>query len=137
MAITYTWEVLSLKTKTEGDNQNAVVQTYWKKTGTDEHGHTASFDGATPFTSVNVPPGEFVPFENLTESTVLSWIQSSIDEIYEAHINKIIQEKLDEQHISQPGLPWDPTKGLPATAPQVQNTTTKPGDPGYNPYPGS
>ena len=28
MAITYTWEVSSLKTKAEGDNADAVIQTY-------------------------------------------------------------------------------------------------------------
>ena len=134
MAITYTWEITSLKTKTEGDNVNAVIQTYWKKTGTDEHGHSGTFDGATPFSAANVPPEEFIPFEELTEEIVLSWIKAVVVGEYEDHVNRRIQAKIDEQHISQPGLPWAPEKGI-IPEPQVQNITSKPGDPGYNPPP--
>ena len=57
MAITYTWKVTSLKTKNEGSNQNAVVQTYWQKIGTDENGNEAVFSGATPFTTTTMPEG--------------------------------------------------------------------------------
>jgi len=113
MPITYTWEVTSIKTTTEGSNDNAVIQTYWKKTGTDENGKTGTFDGATPLTSLNVPEGEFIPFEQLTEEIVLSWIQGQIDEFYEEHINRQIKKKIDAFYVTQPGLPWDPTKGLP------------------------
>jgi hypothetical protein len=113
MSMTYTWEITSLKTKTEGSNTSAVIQTYWKKTGTDENGRSGIFDGATPLTSANVPEGEFIPFEELTEEIVLGWIQSQIDEFYENHINAQIQKQIDKFYVTQPGLPWDPTKGLP------------------------
>ncbi len=137
MAITYTWEVKALKTKTEGDNENAVVQTYWKKIGTDEHGHTGEFEGATPFTSAGVAPGQFIPYEELTEEIVLGWIQSVVTGEYERHVNSKIQKKIDEQHIAQPGLPWDPTKGLPVSPTAVQNATALPGSPDYDPPPRS
>ena len=39
MAITYTWSVTGIKVATQNSNTNAVVQTYWKKIGTDEHGN--------------------------------------------------------------------------------------------------
>ena len=60
MSMTYTWEITSLKTQSQtnilGDTlENAVVQTYWKKTGTDADGNTGSFSGATPFTAANTP----------------------------------------------------------------------------------
>lgn len=134
MAITYTWEITSLKTKTDGVNENAVVQTYWRKTGTDEHGHTGTFEGATPFSAANVPPEEFIPFEQLTEETVLNWIKSVVVGDYEQHVNRRIQAKIDEHHVSQPGLPWAPEKGLPAV-PAILNVTSNPGEPGYNPPP--
>ena len=135
MAITYTWEVTSLKTKTEGENVNTVIQTYWKKTGTDEHGHTGTFDGATPFSAANVSSEDFIPFEQLTEEIVLNWIKAVVVGEYEAHVNAQIQKKIDEQHVSQPELPWAPGKGtVPAP---VISTTTRPGDPGYNPPPNS
>jgi hypothetical protein len=119
MSVTYTWKITGLRTKTEGDNVDAVVQTHWKKTGTDEHGHTATFIGATPFTSANVPEGEFVAFANLTEETVLGWIQSAInaDPSYAAHIDERIQKKLDYYHVSEPVLPWN---NEPSVAPEPE-----------------
>jgi hypothetical protein len=109
MSVTYTWLITGLRTKTEGNNLDAVVQTHWKKIGTDEHGHTASFIGATPFTSVDVPSGEFVAFADLTEETVLGWIQAAInsDPTYRAHIDERIQKKLDYYHVTEPSLPWN------------------------------
>lgn len=110
MAITYTWAVTSVKTKTEGDNVDAVVQTYWTKTGTDEDGNTGVFSGATPFTSVNVPDGEFVAFADLTEATVLGWIQGVFvdNEAYENHVNEQIAKQIDAKKnpIEEKSLPW-------------------------------
>ena len=111
MAITYTWKVTSLKTKNEGSNENAVVQTYWQKIGTDEHGNTGTFSGATPFTSTTMPEGNaFVPFEELTEEVVLEWIKDVVTGSYEAHVNGKIQEQID-QHVNpvaEAQMPWAP-----------------------------
>lgn len=110
MAITYTWKVTSLKTKTEGQNTDAVVQTYWTKTGTDDNGNTGVFSGATPFTSVNVPEGQFVPFSELTEETVLNWIKAVVVGQYEEHVNGVIAKQIDEKInvVSEKALPWAP-----------------------------
>lgn len=120
MAITYTWKVTSLKTKTEGANQNAVVQTYWQKIGTDELGNEAVFSGATPFTSTTMPAGNvFVPFEELTEEVVLEWIKDVVVGSYEAHVNGKIQEQID-QHInpvSESQMPWAPASNTSPTMP--------------------
>lgn len=113
MAITYTWKVTSLKVKDEGENTNAVVQTYWTKTGTDEDGNTGIFSGATPFTSVNVPSGEFVPFDQLSEETVLDWIQSIVVGQYEEHVNGVIAKQIDQKVnvVKEVDLPWAPPSG--------------------------
>ena len=70
MSITYTWTVTGLKTTTVGNLTNAIVQTYWKKIGTDEQGNTGEFIGATPF-NVNPEQPGFVPFNQLTEEIVV------------------------------------------------------------------
>lgn len=119
MAITYTWKVTSLKTKTEGQNVNAVVQTYWTKTGTDENGNTGVFSGATPFTTTTMPEGStFVPFEELNEETVLGWIQGIVVGSYEEHVNGVIAKQIDEKVnvVSEVKLPWAPE---PYTAPDA------------------
>lgn len=106
MAITYTWEVDSLKTKKEGDNVDAVVQTYWKKTGTDGDGNVGSFSGATPFTSADADP--FVAFADLTEADVLGWIQGVVVDDYEVHVNGVIQKQIDAlvTPVEEKDLPW-------------------------------
>ena len=92
--ITYTWELTSLKRKNSSDMNNIIIQTYWKKIGTDENGNTAHFAGATPFDISTVDPDNFVPYEDLTEEIILGWIQSAVG--YEDHINERIEKQLEE-----------------------------------------
>lgn len=109
MAITYTWTVTSLKVKDEGLNKNAVVQTYWKKVGTDENGNTGEFIGATPFTSSTMPAGDtFVPFEELTEEIVIGWIKDVVVGDYEKHVNEKIANQIDQKVnlVQEKALPW-------------------------------
>jgi hypothetical protein len=120
MAITYTWKVTSLKTKTEGANQDAVVQTYWDKIGTDEAGNTGTFSGATPFTSTTMTNGStFVPFSELTEAIVLTWIKAVVIGGYEEHVNAQIQKQIDQKlsPVSEADMPWAPPKETPPTIP--------------------
>lgn len=113
MAVTYTWAVTGLKTRNETNADgvvlnNAVVQTYWKKTGTDENGNEGTFSGATPFTAADVPEGEFVAFESLTEETVLGWIQAVVVDSYEEHVNAQIQKQIDLaiNPVVESDMPW-------------------------------
>lgn len=124
MAITYTWKVTGVKTKNQVNEegatlQDAVVQTYWQKIGTDENGNEGSFSGATPFTAANVPQGSFVPFASLTEATVLGWIQSVVTGSYEEHVNSKIAQQIEEKvsAVSEPSLPWA-TEPTPETPPE-------------------
>ena len=115
MAITYTWEITSLKTKNEtiGDGvvlPNAVCQTYWRKIGTDEDGNEGTFSGATPFSAENLTADDFAAFDTLTESVVLGWIQALVVGGYEEHVNSQIQKQIDEQvtPITESAMPWAP-----------------------------
>jgi len=117
--VTFRWEVTGMKVSDEGENTNAVVQTYWRKIGTDENGNEGTFDGATPFTSANVPSGEFVPYEDLTEEMVLSWIQPVAEEpMYRKHINEMIAKKIGEKmNIKRTvdRMPWQDPNVTPVT----------------------
>lgn len=116
MAFTYTWTVTSLKVKDEinaaGDTlTNAVVQTYWKVTGTDANGNTGEFSGATPFSAANVPAGSFKSFADLVEADVIGWIQNVVnnDASYKAHIDGQIQKMIDVNTVVEKTaneLPW-------------------------------
>lgn len=111
MALTLSWEVTGVKTNnqvnTDGDTlSDAVVQTFWKCTGTDEDGNTGSFAGATPFSAVDVPAGSFVAFADLTEATVLGWIQAVVVGEYLEHVKGQIQKQIDNATVQEPDLPW-------------------------------
>lgn len=127
MSMTYTWKVTGLKTKDEGSNASAVVQTYWEKIGTDSNGNVGKFSGATPFTSANVPSGSFVPFEELTEEIVLGWIKAEVVGSYEQHVNEQIQKQIDAaaNPVVEATLPWAaPVVNTPNVAPTATTTTT-------------
>ena len=108
----YTWKLTSLKRKDSSGIKNIIVQTYWKKTGTDENGNEGSFSGATPFDLSSVDPTNFTSYEDLTEEMVLGWIQSVVVGDYERHVNEKIAEQI-EATVSPVvsvtgGFPWQP-----------------------------
>ena len=109
MAITYTWKVTNLKVKDEESNNDSIVQVQWQKIGTDTDGNIGTFNGSTPFSSLNISEGQlFVPFEKLTEDIILGWIQSTVNSEYDKHINTIIGEQIDikTNSITDKELPW-------------------------------
>ena len=109
MAVTYTWAVTGMKVTNVGSATNYVVQTYWTKTGTDENGNSGVFSGATPFTPSSDQSG-FVPFDQLTQAIVLSWIKPLVIDGYEDHVNGIIAKQIADKAspVSETSLPWAP-----------------------------
>lgn len=93
----YTWEITGLKRKDSSDLKNIIVQTYWKKIGTDDDGITGEFNGATPFDTSEVDPTNFTSYENLTEEMVLEWIKSVVVGSYEDHVNGQIKKQIEEK----------------------------------------
>jgi len=104
----YTWKVTGLKAIDLPNEPNAVIQTYWTKTGTDEEGNEGMFPGATPFPSSSIDPENFIPFDQLTEEIVLGWIQAVVVGNYELHVNTQIQKQIDSKKIKDEPLPWGP-----------------------------
>jgi hypothetical protein len=117
---TWAWEVTSLKRKDQVNAEGAtltgaVCQTYWKVTGTDGNGNTGEFSGATPFTAQNTPAGSFVAFDDLTEDTVLGWIQAVVngDQGYADHISERVGSQIDEETVEDASMPWAPEDVTP------------------------
>ena len=120
MAITYTWEVTGIKTTSLGSISDVIVQTYWKKIGTDENGNEGTFSGATPFTADPTDnSGPFIPFADLTEENVLDWIKSVVIGHYEQHVNEQIKKQIDDKinPIVDATLPWAPVVDSANTTP--------------------
>ena len=57
----------------------------------------------------------FIPFEQLTEADVLTWIQAVVVDHYEQHVNEKIQEQIDASlnPVVDATLPWAPAANTP------------------------
>lgn len=111
MALTYSWELTSLKKTNTANISNVIVGTQWKLTGTDDAGDSGSFNGATPFKAEDVDLDSFVEYDTLTANTVLSWIQSVVVGGYKDHIDEQIQKQIDVkknpiEEVSGNTFPW-------------------------------
>lgn len=120
MTITYTWKIDDLKVvDPDPSTPDAIVHATWTKTGTDENGLTGQFLGATPINTDDIDPATFVPFEDLTEELVLSWVQAEIlkHPEYTNHINTKIQEQINRKalNITDKRAPWLPPRHDPIT----------------------
>jgi hypothetical protein len=126
MAITYTWSVTGIKVATQNSNTNAVVQTYWKKIGTDEAGNTGEFVGGTPLSAANVTPEDFISYDSLTEDTVLTWIKAAVAGAHEEHANQKIFEQIEKKKsdasVHQVKMPWSDFDPYDATPNPNPNT---------------
>jgi hypothetical protein len=107
---TWTWTINSMYTLPNVPNQpNYVVNVIWTLTGTDGT-QTASIDGNTQF-AVEATQPNFVPYNQLTQATVIGWIQESLGAQgianYEANVQGQINslENPPVSPSSQP-LPW-------------------------------
>jgi hypothetical protein len=107
MAITYTWAVTGMKVTRVGTETDYVVQTFWTKTGTDENGNTGVFSGATPL-DPNPDQPDFIPYNQLTQEIVISWIQPVVVGSYEEHVNGVIAEQIASKidPVTDEPLPW-------------------------------
>ena len=117
--ITYTWKLTSLKKRNSGNLEGVIFQTFWKKIGTDANGNVGEFSGATPFDPAQVDPNNFISWDQLTEETVLGWIQEVVTGSYEQHVNEQIQRQLDEkanahEEVADGKFPWNPASETPA-----------------------
>lgn len=111
----YTWKLTKLKRATTAEIENAVVQTYWELTGTDEDGDTGVFTGATPVDINTVDPDNFIPYEQLTEQDVLSWVQAVVVGGYKEHVEEQILKQIQAK---KSVLAEDSEKDFPWTIPE-------------------
>jgi len=83
---------------------NYVVNALWKVTGVDGE-YTANIDGNTQFTSQQGP--DFIPYDQLTEATVIGWISpeqiASAQACVQGQIDSLITPPVSPQNTP---LPW-------------------------------
>jgi hypothetical protein len=116
MTITYVWAVTKMDAINTSTLQDAVIQTFWEKTGTDENGNVGVFIGSTPFDAPLDNAGAFIPYDQLTEAIVLGWIQAVVVGNYEIHVDEQIANQIAQKAVINPPLPWAIPLATPVTS---------------------
>ena len=101
---TYTWTIANLERNTA---DGGVVVAHYRVDAVDGE-YTAGAYGTQGFTPDASADG-FIAFENLTEETVISWVQEAIGGAEKvAEIEAALQAKIDEDKNPTvvAGLPW-------------------------------
>ncbi len=108
MTITYSMKIDSLDCVPSLDGlSNVVTRAIWTMTGTD--GALSDFTSAS--TEFPLPSAEhpFVSFDELTEATVISWVEEHTDAGYLESRRSVIAELIAQQAapiVITPALPW-------------------------------
>lgn len=109
MAITYTWKVTGIKKGDVSTLSDVILNVRWEKKGVDEDGNEGKFSGATPFSAPH--SAAFVPYNELTEEMVLTWVKAVVVGSYEEHVHAQIQKQINLAKrpivdVSDAELPW-------------------------------
>lgn len=102
MAATYTWIIETM----ERDVATGGVKTaHWRCNAVDGEHATAAY-GTVGFTFDPDAP-DFVPYENLTQDQVLTWVWGS-EEVDKDGLEAALASKLDQMinPVTAAGLPW-------------------------------
>ena len=104
MATTFTTRITAMYTLQQPD-PNYVVNALWEVTGVDGD-NTASIGGNTQFNSAD-QVGAFVPYDQLTEATVIGWIPAeaiaSAQACVQGQIDSMINPPVSPENTP---LPW-------------------------------
>jgi hypothetical protein len=104
MTITYTTTINALYT-VQAPNPNYVVNVIWTESGTDGT-NTASIGGNTMLT-VEASDPNFVPYDQLTQATVIGWIPADQIASAQANINGQIESIINPPvSPANTPLPW-------------------------------
>ena len=89
----FNWTILELGCYQKNEQYpDLVVNVKWLYTITDENDNTMSIENWTTINSDNIET--FVPFEDLTEEVVISWLESQLDV---EDLKSILERELDQK----------------------------------------
>jgi hypothetical protein len=103
MSTTFTWGVANLERETADGYVYTVHYTINAKDDTYSAGAYGSI-------GLERPEGELIPFSELSEDLVVTWVQHQLTGEKVAEIEAALQSQLDEQRAPSKasGLPWAP-----------------------------
>jgi hypothetical protein len=97
----YNWNVTALYTETIAGEQNYVVIANYEVVGVDGT-YSAEISNIARFSTASVSP--FIPYAELTEDTVIDWIQQELGPDGVSNLEACIQGQINSQ-INPPTVP--------------------------------
>ena len=106
--INYTWKIHAITKRTINSVDSVVFTVVWEKFGIAGDGYSGSIKEAANFNIADIDESSFVPYEELTEEIVVSWIKNSISE---ESVNRGIEAEIEKARsgwiqIDDGNLPW-------------------------------
>jgi hypothetical protein len=89
----WVWSITSMQQWPSGTNAGYVVNINWTLTGTDGT-QTANIQGNTQYPVSDAQPG-FTPYAQLTQDTVIGWVQASLGEQGIANFEANVQGQIN------------------------------------------
>lgn len=109
MAINYNWVISSMDEypKTPDNLTDVVFTVHYRRNATSEVDGKTYF--ADTYSTVSLPapsPEDFTPYEDLTEETVIGWLEAALNvEAIDASLAQQIENQINPPIVSLP-LPW-------------------------------
>ena len=98
---TYTWAVTALYTETIAEQEDYVVIANYEVVGVDDT-YSAELSNIARFSTASVTP--FIPYADLTQDTVIDWIQQDLGPDGVSNLEACIQGQINSQ-INPPTVP--------------------------------
>jgi hypothetical protein len=96
--ITYNWQIAQMERNT---SNGFIVKVYYRVKAVDGDYSASTYDSC----GYNQSEESFIPYEDLTEETVIGWVKQSIDaKTVEASLASQIEDQ--KAPATQSGLPW-------------------------------
>ena len=108
--LTHTFKILAVKNDTVSSTSRVVLIITYLILGADKDGNVAQHEGTLKFDrETAVKPG-FIPFEQLTEDTLIGWVKSSLDTGDLERIDYLLRSQIQNAKEAQldSTVPWLP-----------------------------
>lgn len=109
--MTYSWQIKQLVTRTTTSADgvellDSVVTIHWNRVGLKDDGDTAHINGYTTLDTSNTASSVFVAFNDLTEETVIGWLDNEITPTIIEEYNSKIDAKMAKVDEVTRAVPW-------------------------------
>ena len=112
MSITFTLQINQLRVVQLNNQPNTVCQVDYEYVGLNDDNKAHSYIGTERLNTEDVE--SFVSFEQLTEETVVGWLEAAWSDTHYEHMREQINTRFAAPIVTSQSAPWLPTYHQPA-----------------------